>query len=597
MENKDITTAQFTPEEYANNARLLAALPRGSAVPIQDRIVDYEAVEMAALFREGNPEKLTSEEVLLAYLDRISALNGPFETYANNGYYNAFVRLADIPDLLAQARQADLWLQNPNDERGPAPPLCGIPIGIKESIAVNGLPSKNGTQAFSNNLALQDATCVARLRAQGAIVVGHTTCSEYSGDVVGQFSLNAWDPARPPGGSSQGSAVATAARLIAVTLGEETAGSIIIPAAANGACAIKPSLGLVPGAGVMPLRTGWDVVGPIARSMRDASLMLSLIAGSDGQSDPQTLSAPPLAAMLPISSRPGPRPLQGLNIGIPQTDWLELNVPPSESYDMDYKSAFERFKSELSSLGANVVNFAGLDLNIGTNAPYLSPYPFYDVEGEDGQLLMRVNGPVGTTYPNQFETLHWLAIRDFALSLSNEEHRDELQRVYTPDESHYVAGIIPVGIRVEAENRRRQQQALFGQALDRDNIDFMMVMPIGAHLGLISDPYVERIRRRRMYVEAPNGLAWPMVTFPIDHGQTDLPRPLPITAAFWGRRFSEPLLVQAAIDYQDRFSQHHAKAPIDPVFIGTPSKAPVLRVWDIPPECSSDPVVILQGRY
>lgn len=596
MDNPPSSPLQFTPEEHANNARLLAALPRGADITRRVRIVDYEVVEMAALFREGNPDKLTSEAVLTAYLDRISALNGPFETYANNGYYNAFARLADISELMAQARQADLWLQNPDDERGPAPPLCGIPIAVKDSIGIQGLATKNGTQTFSANRALRDATCVARLRAQGAVIVGHTMCSEYSGDVVGQFAVNAWDPARPPGGSSQGSAVAPAARLIAATLGEETAGSMIIPASANGISAIKPSLGVVPGSGVMPLRTGWDVVGPMARSMRDASLMLSLIAGSDAQNDPQTVSAPGLAKQLPISARPGPRPLQGLNIGIPQTDWLELNVPPDESYDTDYKSAFERFKGELANLGANIVEFPGLDLTIEANAPYFTPYPFYDVEGEDGQLLLRVNGPIGTTYPNQLETLHWLAIRDFAASLDNEAHREELMRLYRPDENHHIAGIIPVGIRAEAENRRRQQQMLFEQALDRDNIDFMMVMPLGAHLGLLSDPYEDRIPKRRGSVEAPNGLAWPMVTFPIGHGQTGLDRPLPITAAFWGRRFSEPVLVQAAIDFQDRFAKYHTKAPMDPVFTGVASKAPVLRLWEIPSECSNDPVVILQGR-
>ncbi|WP_240998312.1 amidase family protein, partial [Pseudomonas viridiflava] len=98
------------------------------------------------------------------------------------------------------------------------------------------------------------------------IILGHTICSELSTHTVGQFAGYAWDPERVPGGSSQGSGVAPMARLCAAALGEETAGSIIIPAAANGASAIKPSLGLVSGAGVMPLRTGWDVVGPMARS-------------------------------------------------------------------------------------------------------------------------------------------------------------------------------------------------------------------------------------------------------------------------------------------------------------------------------------------
>ncbi|WP_241005090.1 amidase family protein, partial [Pseudomonas viridiflava] len=106
---------------------------------------------------------------------------------------------------------------------------------IKDSIAIQGLESKNGTQAFTTNLAARDATCTMRLRKQGAIILGHTICSELSTHTIGQFAGNAWDPERVPGGSSQGSGVAPMARFCAGALGEETAGSIIIPAAANGA--------------------------------------------------------------------------------------------------------------------------------------------------------------------------------------------------------------------------------------------------------------------------------------------------------------------------------------------------------------------------
>ncbi|KPB53733.1 putative amidase [Pseudomonas amygdali pv. myricae] len=263
MENKLL--GEPDARQHANNLRLLAALPHGASIEKRERIVDYDIVELAALLREGNPEKLTSEQLFMAYWNRILQFNGPEETYGNNGKYNAFVRLEDFSTLLKQAILADQWLTTPDDERGPAPPLCGIPFGIKDSFALQGLESKNGTQAFSGNLALRDATCVARLRAQGAIIIGHTICSELSTHTVGQFAGNAWDPTRTPGGSSQGSGVAPVARLCAAALGEETAGSIIIPAAANGASAIKPSLGLVSGAGVMPLRSGWDVVGPIDR--------------------------------------------------------------------------------------------------------------------------------------------------------------------------------------------------------------------------------------------------------------------------------------------------------------------------------------------
>ncbi|MEE4667651.1 amidase [Pseudomonas alliivorans] len=588
-------TSTFTPEEHLNNARLLADLPKGSSIPPRERIVDYEVVELAALLREGNSQRLTAEQVLLSCLERIDRLNGPTEVYGDNGFYNAFVRLEERSTLLEQARLADLWLRNPDDERGPAPPLCGIPVGIKDSIAIQGLESKNGTHAFTTNLAVRDATCTLRLRKQGAIILGHTICSELSTHTIGQFAGNAWDPERVPGGSSQGSGVAPMARLCAAALGEETAGSIIIPAAANGASAIKPSLGLVSGAGVMPLRTGWDVVGPMARSMRDASLLLSILAGTDAENDPQSLSAPSLGRDLPIKPSAGPRPLEGLKIGIPQTDWMTApGVPPAQSYDEDYRAAFVRFKAQLTALGAEVVDFPWLDAQKEENVPYTSPYPFHDVLKPDGTVLMSLNAPTATSYANQLETRHWSAVRDFAETLENQEHREYLLR---RNEAFFdqVATWIPTGIRLEAEHRRRQQQALFEKALDDDQIDFMMVLPLGAHIGKRTGAIIDTLPVQRMYHDLPNALAWPMLTLPVGHGATGVTRTLPISAAFWGRRFSEPLLVQAAIDFQTHYPQYHTMAPPDPVFTPRPPM-PLWAFENIPSQYSADPLVILEGR-
>lgn len=595
MDSLEYLNPTFTPEEHLNNARLLADLPKGSSVPQRERIVDYEVVELAALFREGNPQRLTAEQVLLAYLQRIDRLNGPTEVYGDNGFYNAFVRLEARPTLVQQARLADLWLTSTDDERGPAPPLCGIPIGIKDSIAIQGLESKNGTQAFTTNLAARDATCTLRLRKQGAIILGHTICSELSTHTVGQFAGNAWDPERVPGGSSQGSGVAPMARLCAAALGEETAGSIIIPAAANGASAIKPSLGLVSGAGVMPLRTGWDVVGPMARSMRDASLLLSILAGTDAENDPQSLSAPSLGGDLPIKPSADPLPLEGLKIGIPQTDWMTAHgVPPAQSYDEDYRAAFVRFKAQLTTLGAEVIEFPWLDAQQVENVPYTSPYPFHDVHDADGTLLMSLNAPAATSYANQLETRHWSAVRDFAGTLENQDHREYLLHK-NGEFFDQVATRIPTGIRLEAENRRRQQQALFEKALDDDQIDFMVVLPLGAHIGKRTGAVAETLPVQRMYYELPNALAWPMLTLPVGHGTTGVPRTLPINAAFWGRRFSEPLLVQAAIDFQTHYPQYHTMAPPDPVFTPRPPM-PLWAFEDIPSRYSADPLVILERR-
>lgn len=580
-------TFAFTPEEQALNARLLAELPPVSSISKRERIVDYEIVEMAALFREKKPDGLTAEQVLVAYLNRISQFNGTYETYDENGGYNAFVRI-DLTEALEQARLADEWLNNPSDERGPAPPLCGIPMGVKDSIGIKGRMSTNGAEAFSGNFALQDATCVAKLRAQGAVLIGHNTCSPYSGDTTGTFAGNAWDPARIPGGSSQGSAVAPVARLCAASLGEETGGSIIIPTSANGASGIKPSLGLVSVAGVMPAQNGIDVIGPICRSMRDASLILSIISGVDQINDPHTLSAPMPLPELPISAREDSQPLLGLTIGVPQTDWMnKINVPPAETYDPDHRAAFERFKRELTGLGARVIDFCFLDQNIPDDAPF-----------SHAQLLGLLPTPEGVEYPvtqisaitycNLYEAQHWQAIAAFAED-SSPEHGEKLVRQYDTKAMIAVSGAVPADWRAEGERRRRREQALFQQALDEAGVDFMMVMPLGAHVGLRYSQD-QKLPNQRSKYDTPNLQGWPMLSFPIGYGQTGVPLRLPINAAFWGPRFSEALIIQAAIDYQARFPYHNNEAPPDPEF-RTRRPANIPRVEPVTPENSTDPTI------
>ncbi len=578
--------------DAALNARLLASLPPVDAIKRRARIVDYDIVEMAVLFRTA---ELTSLSVTNAYLDRILLLNGTFETYDENGGYNAFVRI-DAEQALEQARLADIWLSDPADLRGPAPPLCGIPMGVKDSIGIEGRESKNGTQSLSENFALKDATCVARLRAQGAVLIGHNTCSAWSGDINGTFAGNAWDPARVCGGSSQGSGVAPVARLIAASLGEETGGSLIFPLAANGASGIKPSLGLVSVAGLMPLRNGIDVVGPSARSIRDASLVLSVISGIDQLNDPQTLAAPIPLPELPIKARATALPLGGLTIGVPQTDWMmpDVTVAPAQNYDSDYREAFDRFKEQLRSLGATVVDFPGLDPSLASNAPFLYPTLLGEVMNSEGQLEPII--PItAVVHSNGVETEHSQAIQTFANSRPDAV-RDEILRHYRLFDE-VAAGGITVAMRTAGEMRRRQEQILIQQAIDTAGVDFMMVMPLGSHVGARFEGEKIGLGAYRFHYEIPNAHGWPMLSFPIGYGSTGVDMPLPINAAFWGPRFCEAMIIQAAIDYQQRFPEYHNAAPPDPVF-GSRTKRPehIPRVRPVTPDTSTDPVSRVRSR-
>jgi Asp-tRNA(Asn)/Glu-tRNA(Gln) amidotransferase A subunit family amidase len=573
-------------------AALLRALPAVSDIKKRSRLVDYEVVELAALMRA---RVVTSVQVTTAYLDRIDRFNGPFETYGDNGLYNAFVRI-DKAGALAAAAAADARFAKARHTREDLPPLLGIPFGVKDSVAVKGLEAKDGSHAFDGNAALRDATVVHRLREAGAVILGHTVASAFSGSITGTFAGNAWNKAYVPGGSSQGSGVAPVARLAAAAIGEETGGSIMMPSAANGASGIKPSLGTSSVAGLMPLSPGYDVLGPIARSVRDASLILSVILGPDPANDPLTLSAPDPFPAMPLTATAGRRPLAGITIGVPQSDWLRTNAgmqtgtPPQDLYDADHLAAFERLKLQLTSLGATVKDFAGLDVTVPANDPYFS----------STDVLATVDGsPVSPSSavlsPNRYEIRYWDAVKDFAATrpadqaaalLAQYGRKGPNDTAASFDSATRFAGEVPASVRVEGERRRRTLQANYQAALDEAGVDFMLVFSLGAQIGLRAGGGFPVYRA---YYQLPNALTWPMVSFPVGYDSTV---GLPIAAQFWGPRFSEPRIVQAAIDYQAHFPEYHNAAPPDPVATTAKVAPHALRVEPAtPPELSNDPLI------
>ncbi|MDB5479946.1 MAG: amidase [Caulobacteraceae bacterium] len=185
--------------------------------------------------------------------------------------------------------------------REPAVALDGIPILIKDNIDVDdGLATTAGSLALKDNVTGRDAPLVARLRAAGAVVLGKTNLSEWANfrstaslsgwSAVGGQTRNARDALRSPCGSSSGSAVAVAAGFAAGAVGTETDGSITCPAAVNGVVGLKPTVGLVSRTHVVPISATQDTPGPIALTVRDAAILLTAMAGSDG-ADPATREA------------------------------------------------------------------------------------------------------------------------------------------------------------------------------------------------------------------------------------------------------------------------------------------------------------------
>src|SRR5215203_2389108 len=202
--------------------------------------------------------------------------------------------IAIDPTAIEEARALDR-------RKGNRGPLHGVPILLKDNIEAKGpLPTTAGSLALADNVTNRDAPLVARLRAAGAVIVGKANLSEWA-NIRSSDSISGWSAIggqvrnpyaldRNPCGSSSGSAAAVASGMVPAAIGTETDGSITCPAAINGIVGFKPTVGLVSRTHVVPISHSQDTPGPMTRTVRDAALVLSAIAGSD-PADPQTAEA------------------------------------------------------------------------------------------------------------------------------------------------------------------------------------------------------------------------------------------------------------------------------------------------------------------
>jgi allophanate hydrolase len=226
-----------------------------------------------------------------------------------------WISLRKEADALAEARRIDERVAS-----GERLPLAGLVAAVKDNIDVAGFPTTAGSPAFAYDPDA-DAPAIARLRAAGVVVLGKTNLDQFATGLVGTRSpygavRNAWDPERISGGSSSGSAVATALGIVDLALGTDTAGSGRVPAALNGIVGVKPTIGLIPTTGVVPACRTLDCVTVFARDLRLAREAVEAMTGPDGV-DPiarHDRPTPPLDAR-PVVAVPTAEHLEGLADG------------------------------------------------------------------------------------------------------------------------------------------------------------------------------------------------------------------------------------------------------------------------------------------
>jgi len=278
-------------------------------------------------------------DIVSHYLDRLNRFNPILNVY-----------LSTNENALAQAKQADEEIK----KNGFIKPLIGIPIAVKDNFLTCGLPTTASSLVLEEYYPQYESTVTRRLLDAGAIILGKTNMDAWahgSSTESSQYgpTLNPWDIGRLPGGSSGGSAAAIAARLAPVAIGSETSGSIRQPAAWCGVTGFKPSYGRVSRYGVIAMASSTDSPGPIARTVEDAALITSVIAGIDKYD--ATTSPREVEPYHQLLKR---KDLKGIKIALVK-DYL---LP---SMRTEVKTLIQNAAKHLESLGAKIEEISLLD--------------------------------------------------------------------------------------------------------------------------------------------------------------------------------------------------------------------------------------------
>ena len=480
----------------------------------------------------------TSEALTQAFLDRIAMYNPG---------YNAIIFIN--PDALADAREIDCARASGRA----CGPLAGVPVVVKDTMDMTGFPTTGGWSLLCSRtggvdlMPLTDSPVVARMRAAGAVILGKTNVPVLS--ATGSHANDSW--AGPtynaagreflPGGSSAGTATAVAASLAVLGLAEETGGSIQNPASAQALVGVKPSFALVPNAGVMPLASNRDVVGPIARCVRDAALALDVLAGFTME-DPKTIACVGHRPKHGYAAALDPNALRGKRIGLYGPGWRDR--PLSEETAALYRRAVD----EMAARGAAPVEDPFHGSGFADIGPYGAGVDFdarglesapYDMQkylerlGPDAAVRSFADFAAATAKEDAFGPAGVLRF----LTQSPQLRACLADPTRPPDLSEFILA-------------KEAYLEIFDGVMKRERLDALVFPQMQDALPPLHG--VETIHETTVCEINIAGL--PGVTVPAGYYASGAPFGL----IFVGRMWSEPLLLALAYDYECATRHRHA---------------------------------------
>ncbi|GCE24634.1 amidase [Dictyobacter alpinus] len=480
--------------------------------------------------------KLTARQLAEQYIERIHTLDqsGPM--------LKSIIELN--PDALTIADELD----HERSTKGPRGPLHGIPVVIKDNIATaDNMQTTAGSLALVDSRPPRDAFVAQKLREAGALILGKANLSEWA-NLRGRPSTSGWSGRggqtrnpyvldRTPCGSSSGSAVAVAANLVTVSLGTETDGSILCPASICDVVGIKPTVGLTSRAGVIPISHTQDSVGPFARTVKDAAIVLGAITGIDTRDEATEQGAG--KSYNDYTQFLDPTALRGARIGVARDVYFGY----SPKADQITEEALKQLQEAGAILidPANIPTAKQLEESTAENTILVS------------DLKVDLNAYLADLHASQVHTL------TDVIAFNNTHAEKELvlfgQELFI--EAEATSGLDdPKYVQALAESQRLSRTEGIDAVMDQYQLD-ALVMPTCSPAWTIDGVNGDHYMGSSTQPAAMAG--YPAISVPAGHVQG-----LPVGITFMGRAYSEPTLIKLAYAFEQL-----TKARRQPEFLPT----------------------------